>query len=123
MEPHCLANRENGTGELYAYLPQHASNTEALLAVPPQSIQHPDYGFSVGRGAWSFTAGTWHAVAQRVKMNNVGKANGEVEVYIDGQTVIHARGLILRDEESRESYVQGMHLQTFFGGMNLGSRL
>ena len=86
------------------------------MAVPPKSIKHPDYGFSVGRGAWTFTAGRWIAVAERVKMNTVGHADGEIEVYIDGRSVIHAKGLTLRDTEAPDSYVQGMHFQTFFGG-------
>ncbi|PSR70809.1 hypothetical protein PHLCEN_2v13307 [Hermanssonia centrifuga] len=108
--------RENGTGELYAYLPQDAANTAAMLAIPPRSIQHPDYGFSVGRGAWKFVTGKWTAVAERVKMNTVGKANGEIEVFIDGRSVIKAIGLVLRDQEAPSSCVRGMHFQTFFGG-------
>ena len=45
-----------------------------MLAVPPRSIQHPDYGFSVGRGAWRFETGKWTTVAERVRMNAVGVA-------------------------------------------------
>lgn len=41
---------------------------------------------------------------------------GEIEVYIDGRSVIRAVGLILRDSEAPTSCVQGMHFQTFFGG-------
>lgn len=41
---------------------------------------------------------------------------GEVEVFIDGRSVILAKGLILRDEDAAESSVQGLHFQTFFGG-------
>ena len=37
-------------------------------------------------------------------------------MYIDGRSVIFAKGLILRDEESAQSHVQGLHMQTFFGG-------
>ncbi|KAJ3528443.1 hypothetical protein NM688_g7999 [Phlebia brevispora] len=110
--------RENGAAELYTYLPQNEANTRAMLAVPPRSIQHADYGFSVGRGAWSFVPGKWTTVAERVKMNTIGRADGEVEVYIDGRSVLHARGLILRDPEGPNSCVQGLHFQTFFGGLS-----
>ena len=72
----CMYHRENGIGELYAYVAQNDANTSALLAVPPRSIQHPDYGFSAGRGAWRFAPGRWYAVAERVKLNTVGQANG-----------------------------------------------
>ncbi|CAL1711898.1 unnamed protein product [Somion occarium] len=108
--------RENGIGELYAYLPLASSNTERLLAVPPRSIQHPDYGFSVGRGAFKFTPGKWTTIAQRVKLNKVGYSDGEIEVFVDGKSVILASGLVLRDSNAASSHVQGLHFQTFFGG-------
>lgn len=67
---------ENGVGELYAYVPHSDTNTQQLLAVPPRSIQHPDYGFSVGRGAWTFASGRWTRITERVKINDVGQENG-----------------------------------------------
>ncbi|KAI0628418.1 hypothetical protein C8Q77DRAFT_1076764 [Trametes polyzona] len=108
--------REDGIGELYAYVPQAGSDTERLLTVPPRSIQHPDYGFSVGRGAWMFPRGRWIRVTQRVKLNDLDKENGEIEVFIDGTSVILATGLVLRTPEGPDAYVQGLHFQTFFGG-------
>ncbi|EIW53921.1 uncharacterized protein TRAVEDRAFT_153895 [Trametes versicolor FP-101664 SS1] len=108
--------RENGVGELYAYVPQSEINTQRLLAVPPRSIQHPDYGFSVGRGAWTFASGRWTRVTERVKINDVGKENGEIEVLIDGKSVFLATGLVLRTPEGPDARVQGLHFQTFFGG-------
>ncbi|KAI0343633.1 hypothetical protein BDW22DRAFT_1191647 [Trametopsis cervina] len=108
--------RENGAGELYTYLPPVASNTAALLSVPPRSLQHADYGFSVGRGAWVFVPGRWTAVAQRVRMNARGAEDGEIEVYIDGRSVLRATGLVIRGSEEDGARVQGIHLQTFFGG-------
>ena len=69
-------SREDGIGELYTYLPQTERNTDQLLLIPPKSIQHPDYGFSVGRGAFTFTPGRWTRVTQRVKMNALGKEDG-----------------------------------------------
>ncbi|KAL7277514.1 hypothetical protein ACG7TL_008435 [Trametes sanguinea] len=109
--------RDSGVGELYAYVPQDARNSERLKEIPPRSIQHPDYGFSVGRGAWQFEPGRWIRVMERVKLNDVGQENGrEIEVFIDGKSVILASGLVLRTEEGREAHVQGLHFQTFFGG-------
>ena len=105
------------------------------MAVPPKSIKHPDYGFSAGRGAFKFVAGKWMRVTQRVKVNGLGKEDGErrplmvpkctldalwelgeVEVFIDGKSVIFATGLVIRTEERPDGRVQGLHLQTFFGG-------
>ncbi|KAI5987349.1 polysaccharide lyase family 14 protein [Pisolithus orientalis] len=106
--------RENGMGELYAYTPLNETNKSALLAVPPFSKTNSDYGISVGKGAWTYEPGVWTTIAERVKLNTVGEANGEVQVWINGDCVIHARGLVLRVDE--ESHIKGMHFQTFFGG-------
>ncbi|OCH91047.1 hypothetical protein OBBRIDRAFT_792659 [Obba rivulosa] len=108
--------RAKGVGELYAYAPPLPPNLAALLAVPPRSIQHPDYGLSAGRGAWCFEPGRWYVVAQRIRVGAVGAADGEIEVYIDGRSVIHAEGLVLRTPEGPDARVRGLHFSTFFGG-------
>lgn len=44
---------------------------------------------------------------------------GEIDVYVNGKTIISVRGLIFREgPEAAKSRVQGMHFQTFFGGMS-----
>jgi len=103
-----------GKGEIYAYIPLNDTNTDRLLEVPPESHKNPDYGFSVGRGAFKFPKGAWTTIAERVKLNNVGQADGEIQLWINGTSVINISGLILREEE--ESHIKGMHFQTFFGG-------
>lgn len=47
------------------------------MEVPPESHKNPDYGFSVGRGAFKFPKGAWTTIAERVKLNTVGKADGQ----------------------------------------------
>ena len=37
-------------------------------------------------------------------------------MFIDGKSVVHATGLVLRTEEGPDGRVQGLHFQTFFGG-------
>lgn len=106
--------RRDGKGEIYAYLPMNETNSNALLAVPPYSKANPDYGVSVGIGAWTFEPGVWTTIAQRVKLNDIGRADGELQLWINGECVIHAKGLIFREDE--ESHIKGMHFQTFFGG-------
>ncbi|KAF9445950.1 polysaccharide lyase family 14 protein [Macrolepiota fuliginosa MF-IS2] len=108
--------RPKGVGELYTYLPLVESNSEILKKVPPQSIQDPNYGFSVGRGAfnWVKAVGNWIAVACRIKLNAIGCSDGEVQLWVDGEPVITVHGLLLR--QSNQSIIKGMHFQTFFGG-------
>ncbi|KIK80505.1 polysaccharide lyase family 14 protein [Paxillus rubicundulus Ve08.2h10] len=106
--------RSEGQGEVYAYLPLNDTNKEILLAVPPGGQTNSDYGVSTGKGSWTFERGVWITVAERVKLNDVGKANGELQLWINGTCVIHAKGLTFREEEA--SHIKGMHFQTFFGG-------
>jgi hypothetical protein len=107
--------RENGLAELYAYLPHVSANTNAIENIKPETIVNPDYGDSIGRGAFKWTPGAWGTVAQRVKMNDVGKANAEVEIYFNGKSVINIKGLELCTFSS--STFRGVMYQCFFGGM------
>lgn len=118
-------------GELYAYLPFHDENTVQLMKVPPKSIQNLDYGFSVGRGSFRFNSGgEGDIITERIKLNEIGASNGiidrlslnvtnvdlgEIEIRMNGETVILASGLTIRT--SSESFARGLHFQTFFGGM------
>ncbi|EIW80200.1 polysaccharide lyase family 14 protein [Coniophora puteana RWD-64-598 SS2] len=106
--------RAHGHGELYAYLPPSDTNKNRLSAVPPRSIVNPDYGVSAGRGAFIWPKARWVTLAERVRLNDVGQANGEVQVWVDGQSVINVNGLILR--ENADSRIKGIHFSTFFGG-------
>ncbi|KAI0264193.1 hypothetical protein BC834DRAFT_884177 [Gloeopeniophorella convolvens] len=105
--------RANGVGELYAYLPLTEANAQRLRAVPG-SHENSDYGFSLGRGVWKFEPGRWMAVAIRAKLNDVGSQNGEIEVFVDGQSVLRVDGVALCDDAAAR--IRGGHFQTFFGG-------
>ncbi|KAJ8517619.1 hypothetical protein ONZ45_g5204 [Pleurotus djamor] len=108
--------RADGLGELYTYLPLTVNNAAHLGKVPPQSHQNSDYGFSVGRGSYHLNdaVGKWATMAFRVKLNDVGHENGEIEFWFNGHSVICVGGLTLR--VSADSLIKGMHFQTFFGG-------
>ena len=113
--------RADSLGELYTYLPPYTdpefAANQVICTIPPLSICNPTYGASIGRGAFSFIAGQWNIVSQRVRLNDVGQANGELELFVGGQSVINVGGLILRDSDNGR--IQGIQMQTFFGGMSI----
>lgn len=74
------------------------------------------YGNSVGRGAFSFKTGTRTTIAERIRLNDVGRANSEIELWVNGKSVINVAGLILRAKSSGR--IRGFMMQTFFGGMS-----
>jgi hypothetical protein len=77
------AHSEEGRGEIYAYLPLVPSNDEQLTKIPPFSTRNPDYGFSIGRGAWRFQPGKWTAIAIRAKLNDIGAQNGRSSTFTE----------------------------------------
>ncbi|KAF5313851.1 hypothetical protein D9619_013050 [Psilocybe cf. subviscida] len=109
--------RANGEGELYTYLPPY---TESAFAANKKQCDFPNsncgtaYGASIGTGSFNFGAGKWTTVSERVKLNDVGQANGEIELFVEGKSIIKLDGLILRDND--EGRIRGLQMQSFFGG-------
>ena len=80
-------HREDGSGEIYSYMPEFEKNAEELLAVPPESYGNHKFGFSVGRGAFVFPRGQWVTVAERVKLNDPGEENGNTNEPFNPVTI------------------------------------
>ncbi|CDO71910.1 Polysaccharide Lyase Family 14 protein [Trametes cinnabarina] len=106
--------RTNGAGELYTYLPPDYTPNQAVCDIPPFSTCNDVYGASVARGSFAWKTGGRTAISQRVRLNDVGKQNGELEVFFNGKSVINVGGLVLRDSSSGR--IRGIQMQTFFGG-------
>ncbi|KAL0947644.1 hypothetical protein HGRIS_013731 [Hohenbuehelia grisea] len=106
--------RGNGAGEFYTYLPPSFEANKKLCNVAPESDCNPTYGASVGRGAFHFKSGQWNTVTERVRLNDAGKSNGEIELFVEGKSVINVSGLVLRDSDAGR--MRGVQMQTFFGG-------
>jgi hypothetical protein len=106
--------REESKGEVYTYLPPSSPANDAVCDVKPQSICNKQYGASVGRGAFSFATGDWTTVTERVKLNDIGKENGEIELFVNGKSVMSVAGLVLRTSD--QGRIMGLMMQTFFGG-------
>ncbi|KAI0034993.1 hypothetical protein K488DRAFT_83455 [Vararia minispora EC-137] len=114
--------RSNGAAEFYTYLPSPSVSSQfdankALCSVAPQSDCNAVYGASVGRGAFSWQAGQWNNVAMRVRLNDNGQANGEIELFYNGVSKINVGGLIIAaSKDSTPVRAQGIMSQMFFGG-------
>jgi hypothetical protein len=112
--------RTNGAGELYAYIPQPDSSDSSYNKNNQKcgkAANGPcggDYGYSIGRGTWNFPRNQWITISQRIKLNTVGKADGEAEVFVNGASKLLVKGLVYRDDNS--SVARGRQMQLFFGG-------
>lgn len=89
--------REQGVGEIYAYLPKN------IL-----------YGISYGRGSFQFTPGKWYTLEQELKLNTPNKTDGRIKVWVNGKQVMDINNLKFRSVDSLK--IQGIFFSTFFGG-------
>lgn len=101
--------REDGKGELYAYLP--TANQKLSVCKGKCDVK---YGASIGTGTWDFPTGEWTQVEEHVKLNDVGKANGEIQVIVNGETKVDVKNLTLRSSD--KGRIRGGMIHTFFGG-------
>ena len=87
--------RENGQAVLYLY-----------------HMDKPDiWGEDLPLGR-SFQRGQWHHMVQRVKVNDNGRANGEIEVWMDGNKVLTRLGVRLTNGQG----IDTAYFSTFHGG-------
>ncbi|KAJ7932664.1 hypothetical protein B0H13DRAFT_766787 [Mycena leptocephala] len=87
--------RQHGVGELYLYAAKD-KQTRALCA-DPQSVCDAAYGFSIGRGSFSYQAGGWTTVTQIVQLNTPGKQDGWFTLYVNGERKIQRSDVFYRD--------------------------
>ncbi|KAI0685157.1 hypothetical protein BC835DRAFT_1290930 [Cytidiella melzeri] len=106
--------RTDGAGELYTYLPPDFTQNQVVCSIPPFSTCNDVYGASIGRGSFDWATGGRTTVAQRVRLNDDGQANGELQLFVDGESVINVGGLVISNSSSGR--IRGMQFQTFFGG-------
>ncbi|KAG7447391.1 uncharacterized protein BT62DRAFT_980379 [Guyanagaster necrorhizus] len=76
-----LTFRTDGAGEIYTYLPL-SFDANSNFCSNEGSECNPTYGTSVGHGAFSFKAGEGTTVSERVRLNDVGQENGELELLL-----------------------------------------
>ncbi|KAJ3293384.1 hypothetical protein HK104_004513 [Borealophlyctis nickersoniae] len=105
--------RSAGVAEIYLYV-EDALQVDAFCKVPPVSVCNPQYGNSIGRGAWSWQTGKWQKVMQRITLNTPGKPDGRVQVFFNGQSVLDFSQVVWRATPNI-GFV-GIEFETFFGG-------
>ncbi|KAJ8656199.1 hypothetical protein O0I10_008212 [Lichtheimia ornata] len=104
--------RTDGAGEIYAYLPE-AEQRESLCQ-ESDVICNPKYGYSLGRGSWTFARGKWVTVRQTVRLNTPGVRNGMVRVDVNHRHAYTERRLAFVSNETGK--LLGIAFHTFFGG-------
>ncbi|WNE41320.1 MAG: hypothetical protein AM1032_000060 [Mycoplasmataceae bacterium] len=72
-------------------------------------------GVSIGRGGlFNTIAGKWTNLTQIVKMNKIGKQDGTLQVFINGNSVVSTNQFVFRDSNIVKT--NSILFSTFFGG-------
>ncbi len=98
-------------GEVYAYIPQEEN--KHIDGAPGVHINN-DFGWSIGRGAFSFVKGKWINVELEVRANTPNQKNGVVKVKLDGKDVYERSDLLMRTTDNLK--LGRLFFSTFFGG-------
>lgn len=104
--------RTNGMGELYNYYPTAVYGNSGYCSIGPMSKCDTTFGDSIGRGAFTFPTGEWTTVAMRLKLNDANVANGEQELFVNGQSVLKIDSLMI--SVNAQTKIYGIMAQTFF---------
>lgn len=115
--------REQGLGELYAYLP-FKENEDSFC----RQCGYPSASTCSGlggaeycawaRGSFRFKAGAWNKVRQQVTLNTPGKADGTFDLYVNGRKAAASKNVVYRTTDSLK--LNGMLFSSFFGGDSSG---
>lgn len=81
---------------VFQYAPKDKQTPE-LCQAPPRSVCDADYGLSVGRGSFHFTAGAWTHISQTVRLNTPGRQDGGFELLVNGQRIMRRDDVFYRD--------------------------
>ncbi|KAI8811272.1 hypothetical protein BJ742DRAFT_753808 [Cladochytrium replicatum] len=106
--------RANANGEAYLYV----SDKNSHLCQYP-NVCDDEYGLSLGRGMFKFTAGTWNAIGIYVRLNTPGKRNGIVQIFKNGELVINSTNILFQDADGSSNASlppTTLMFSTFFGG-------
>ena len=110
-----LMFRSRGSGEAYLYLDKKA---QSPLLCGVNCNAHTTYGYSIGRGQFTFATGRWNKIRQVVKLNtftdSVYNQDGVFQLYLNEVLVIESRVVAYRT--AIDVVALGIDFETFFGG-------
>ena len=121
--------RREGAGEAYLYIPE-GSQSENFCGSGPGALPtcggstlpctecNYKAGVSFHRGSWFWKKGEWNRVRMTMGLNTPGRADGTLEVQIDGKVVLAFNEINWRNYDSeRLIYVHAVLLvDRFVGG-------
>lgn len=104
---------KNGNGYPYLYIPKDAPHLTEFCSYTQYKDCKRDYAFAFNQTKY-FEKDKWIRVKEKITLNTVGKANGVLQVWIDGIKKVYYNKVIFRTLSSVA--ISGFQIETFFGG-------
>ncbi|KAL1915748.1 uncharacterized protein VTP21DRAFT_6507 [Calcarisporiella thermophila] len=102
--------RNDGESEAYAYVPE----SEEFCSDRPTVICNEVYGTSIARGEFEFSLGAWNKIDMFISMNDPGKSNGVLKVWLNNTMMVDKNNVPYRTTDALG--VSRLMFSTFFGG-------
>eukprot|EP00889_Picochlorum_renovo_P003236 jgi/Picre1/30266/NNA_005632.t1 len=113
--------RRQGNGEVYIYAPEGKQGKNFCSKYNrcdgknfPCTVCNYKKGVSFGRGTFQFKKGVWQKLTLSIVLNDKNRANGYVELKVDGKTVISYDKMRWRTYDKVK--VEAINFASFFGG-------
>ncbi len=104
VEPHRWSARvlfwSDATLGAYVYAQDMGKKYGLVFVAPDFSINTSDY----------------YALSLFIKLNDIGRANGEVAIYVNGKRIISEQGLVYRTSPDDRALISSLMFSTFHGG-------
>jgi hypothetical protein len=100
--------REKGQGEMYSYIPKDKQSKN--LCEQQHVNCNPVYGYSFGRGLFSWKTQAWNTVTQMIHLNTVGKRDGRAILEFNGIKVFQMNSLLYRNFNFAAAGIGKIHL-------------
>jgi hypothetical protein len=69
-------------------------------------------------GQYRIVPGKWQTIETRVKMNTVGRSDGVLQAWVDGQLVLDLQNFVWRDGRNPDLKISGIYMTFGYGGGN-----
>ncbi len=105
------AQRKKGVPIIYSY-----------IYAKGKDIKTSKYGFKFRlydqqtKKEMVYPVGEWVCLEQRVKLNDVGKPNGIIQAWVNGEMGLNYNDITYRTTENEETMIGQMLFSTFYGG-------
>ena len=113
--------RRDGMGEVYIYAPEGKQGKNFCSKYQncngrefPCTVCNYKKGVSFGRGSFKFDKGKWHRISLSIVLNDPNKANGYVELQVNGRKVLSYDEM--RWRTTNKVKVEAIDFASWFGG-------